>query len=78
MFARMYTHHAWIDYQGPRDAKSMVDYFLSSQPSNVQFVKWNEKDVKSKKSITLDNFLQTKVCKRESVCADERYQALTW
>ncbi|CEP12011.1 hypothetical protein [Parasitella parasitica] len=48
------------DYQGPRDAKSMVDYFLSSQPSNVQFVKWNEKDVKSKKSITLDNFLQTK------------------
>ncbi|KAL9541070.1 hypothetical protein PS6_010476 [Mucor atramentarius] len=48
------------DYQGPRDAKSMVDYFLSSQPSNVQFVKWNAKDVKSKKSITLDNFLQTK------------------
>ncbi|KAI8642221.1 hypothetical protein BD408DRAFT_367073 [Parasitella parasitica] len=48
------------DYQGPRDAKSMVDYFLSSQPSNVQFVKWNEKDVKSKKSITLNNFLQTK------------------
>ncbi|GAN02072.1 thioredoxin domain containing protein [Mucor ambiguus] len=48
------------DYQGPRDAKSMVDYFLSSQPSNVQFIKWNEKDVKSKKSITLDNFLQTK------------------
>ncbi|KAG1080510.1 hypothetical protein G6F42_023324 [Rhizopus arrhizus] len=38
----------------------MVDYFLSSQPSNVQFVKWNAKDVKSKKSITLDNFLQTK------------------
>lgn len=50
-----------IDYQGPRDAKSMVDFFLSSQPSNVQFVKWNEKDVKSKKSITWDNFLQTKV-----------------
>ncbi|KAK4512730.1 uncharacterized protein ATC70_003436 [Mucor velutinosus] len=48
------------DYQGPRDAKSMVDYFLSSQPSNVQFVKWNERDVKSKKSITLENFLQTK------------------
>lgn len=48
----------------------MVDYFLSSQPSNVQFVKWNAKDVKSKKSITLDNFLQTKV--RDNV----RWQAL--
>ncbi|CAO3625508.1 unnamed protein product [Mucor hiemalis] len=48
------------DYQGPRDAKSIVDYLLSYQPSNVQFVKWNEKDVKSKKSISLDNFLATK------------------
>ncbi|PHZ07997.1 thioredoxin-domain-containing protein [Rhizopus microsporus ATCC 52813] len=47
------------DYQGPRDAKSIVDYLLSNQPSNVLFVKWNEKDVKSKKSITLDNFLST-------------------
>lgn len=50
-----------LDYQGPRDAKSIVDYLLSNQPSNVLFVKWNEKDVKSKKSITLDNFLSTQV-----------------
>ncbi|KAI7906435.1 uncharacterized protein BX663DRAFT_427969 [Cokeromyces recurvatus] len=48
------------DYQGPRDAKSIVDFLLSYQPSNVLFVKWNEKDVKSKKSISLDSFLQTK------------------
>ncbi|KAG0741012.1 hypothetical protein G6F62_006851 [Rhizopus arrhizus] len=47
------------DYQGPRDAKSIVDYLLSNQPSNVLFVKWNEKDVKSKKSISLDQFLST-------------------
>lgn len=50
-----------LDYQGPRDAKSIVDHLLSYQPSNVQFIKWNEKDVKSKKSISLDNFLATKV-----------------
>lgn len=49
------------DYQGPRDAKSIVDSLLSSQPSNVQFVKWNEKDVKSKKSISLENFLALEV-----------------
>ncbi|KAI8331820.1 hypothetical protein EDC96DRAFT_548709 [Choanephora cucurbitarum] len=48
------------DYQGPRDAKSIVDHLLSYQPSQVLFVKWNEKDVKSKKSISLDNFLNTK------------------
>lgn len=51
------------DYNGPRDAKSIVDYLLSSQPSNVQFVKWNEKDVKSKKSISLQDFLSLKVKK---------------
>lgn len=34
-----------------------MDYLLSSQPSDVQFVKWNEKDVKSKKSISLQKFL---------------------
>ncbi|GAA5813602.1 hypothetical protein MFLAVUS_007085 [Mucor flavus] len=45
------------DYQGPRDAKNIVDYLLSSQPSNVRFVKWNQGDVKSKKSISLEDFL---------------------
>ncbi|KAI8884984.1 thioredoxin-domain-containing protein [Backusella circina FSU 941] len=48
------------DYQGPRDAKSMVDYLLGMQPSDVKFIKWNERDVKSKKSISYDDFLATK------------------
>ncbi|KAI8977179.1 hypothetical protein BDF20DRAFT_873406 [Mycotypha africana] len=48
------------DYQGPRDARSIVDHLLSYQPSQVLFVKWNEKDVKSKKAITLEKFFETK------------------
>lgn len=63
----MYLKVFSSDYQGPRDAKSIVDYLLSNQPSNVLFVKWNEKDVKSKKSITLDNFLSTQVKKQKSL-----------
>jgi protein disulfide-isomerase A6 len=39
----------------------MVDYFLGMQPSNVKFIKWNERDVKSKKSISFEDFLATKV-----------------
>ncbi|KAI8579575.1 hypothetical protein K450DRAFT_241645 [Umbelopsis ramanniana AG] len=45
------------DYQGPREAKPIVDYLLSVQPSNVRFVKGDAADVKSKKSIALDDFL---------------------
>ncbi|KAG0166587.1 protein disulfide isomerase (PDI) protein [Apophysomyces sp. BC1034] len=48
------------DYQGPRDAKSMVDYFLSMQPSNVRFVKGDSSKAKSKKSIVIEDFLATK------------------
>jgi hypothetical protein len=53
-----------VDYQGPREAKPIVDYLLSNQPSNVRFVKGDPSEVKSKKSITLDDFLGTDVSKR--------------
>ncbi|KAI8978532.1 thioredoxin-like protein [Pilobolus umbonatus] len=48
------------DYQGPREAKSLVDYLLSLQPSEVRYLKKDSKDVKSKKSMTLDQFYQFK------------------
>ncbi|CAM0136133.1 hypothetical protein VKS41_005474 [Umbelopsis sp. WA50703] len=47
------------DYQGPREAKPIVDHLLAIQPSNVRFVKGDASQVKSKKSISLDNFLET-------------------
>jgi hypothetical protein len=53
-----------VDYQGPREAKPIVDYLLSNQPSNVRFVNGDPSEVKSKKSITLDDFLGTDVSKR--------------
>ncbi|ORZ03680.1 hypothetical protein BCR43DRAFT_483775 [Syncephalastrum racemosum] len=46
------------DYQGPRDAKAIVDHLLSLQPSNVRYVKADPSKVKSKKSISFDDFLQ--------------------
>jgi hypothetical protein len=55
----------YVDYQGPREAKPIVDYLLSVQPSNVRFVKGDAADVKSKKSIALDDFLETDVRVRQ-------------
>lgn len=49
------------DYQGARDAKSIVDHLLSLQPSNVRYVKADPAKVKSKKSIAFDDFLQIEV-----------------
>ncbi|KAI7863783.1 hypothetical protein BDF14DRAFT_1841102 [Spinellus fusiger] len=45
------------DYQGPREAKPLVDHLLSVQPSNVRFVKDDASSVKSQKSISIDDFL---------------------
>ncbi|CAO3625800.1 unnamed protein product [Cunninghamella blakesleeana] len=47
------------DYQGPREAKPIVDHLLSLQPSNVRLIKSDPAKVKSKISITLDDFLNT-------------------
>ncbi|KAF7722282.1 protein disulfide isomerase (PDI) protein [Apophysomyces ossiformis] len=56
----MLIHYRGEDYQGPRDAKSIVDYLLSTQPSNVRFVKADSSKAKSKKSSGIDDFLATK------------------
>ncbi|KAI8373215.1 uncharacterized protein BYT42DRAFT_62213 [Radiomyces spectabilis] len=45
------------DYQGPRDAKAIVDHLLSIQPSNVRFIKQDASKVKSQRSIHIDDFL---------------------
>ncbi|KAI9025105.1 hypothetical protein CLU79DRAFT_746284 [Phycomyces nitens] len=47
------------DYQGPREAKPLVDHLLSILPSEVRFVKDNAEKVKSQKSISIDDFLAT-------------------
>ncbi|KAI9304224.1 hypothetical protein BJ944DRAFT_240754 [Cunninghamella echinulata] len=47
------------DYQGPREAKPIVDHLLSLQPSNVRLIKGDAAKVKSKISISLDDFLGT-------------------
>ncbi|ORZ10554.1 hypothetical protein BCR42DRAFT_494567 [Absidia repens] len=48
------------DYQGPREARPLVDHLLSMQPSNVRLIKGDASKVKSKASIFLDDFLETK------------------
>ncbi|KAL0088345.1 hypothetical protein J3Q64DRAFT_1725209 [Phycomyces blakesleeanus] len=45
------------DYQGPREAKPLVDHLLSVLPSEVRFVKDNAEKVKSQKSISIEDFL---------------------
>ncbi|CAO3580656.1 unnamed protein product [Absidia cylindrospora] len=47
------------DYQGPREARPLVDHLLSMQPSNVRLIKGDASKVKSKASIFLDDFLET-------------------
>ncbi|SAM02688.1 hypothetical protein [Absidia glauca] len=47
------------DYQGPREAKPLVDHLLSQQPSNVRLIKGDPAKVKSKASISIDDFLET-------------------
>ncbi|KAI8081652.1 uncharacterized protein BX664DRAFT_340929 [Halteromyces radiatus] len=47
------------DYQGPREAKPIVDHLLSLQPSQVRLIKGDPNKVKSKASISLDDFLAT-------------------
>lgn len=52
------------DYPGQRDARSIVDFMLFQQPSNVRFIKAKSGSAKSKKSMTLDEFYAVKViCK---------------
>ncbi|KAI8342571.1 hypothetical protein BC941DRAFT_413150 [Chlamydoabsidia padenii] len=46
------------DYQGPREAKPLVDYLLSQQPSNVRLIKGDPAKVKSKASISIDDFME--------------------
>ncbi|KAI8340019.1 hypothetical protein BC941DRAFT_511404 [Chlamydoabsidia padenii] len=46
------------EYQGPRDAKSLKDYLLNQLPSKVRTIKGDASKVKSKKSISLDAFLE--------------------
>ncbi|OZJ06000.1 hypothetical protein BZG36_01150 [Bifiguratus adelaidae] len=47
--------------QGPREAKPIVDHLLSMMPSKVQFVKTEVKPGASKRVVSLDDFLGTKV-----------------
>ncbi|ORX50935.1 thioredoxin-domain-containing protein [Hesseltinella vesiculosa] len=47
------------EYQGPRDAKNIVDYMLSMQPTNIRLIKGDPSRVKSKASMTIDDFLGT-------------------
>ena len=49
------------DYPGARDAKSIVDYLLALQPSEVRFIKGDPSKVKSKKSMSVDTFFETDV-----------------
>ncbi|KAI7850118.1 hypothetical protein BDC45DRAFT_519048 [Circinella umbellata] len=47
------------DYPGARDAKSIVDYLLALQPSEVRFIKGDPSKVKSKKSMSIETFFET-------------------
>ncbi|KAI9491047.1 hypothetical protein BDB00DRAFT_834980 [Zychaea mexicana] len=47
------------DYPGARDAKSIVDYLLAWQPSDVRFIKSDASKAKSKKSMSIDDFFST-------------------
>ena len=49
------------DYQGPREAKSIVDHLLGMMPSNVRFVKSEVKTGASKKVVAFDDFLNSEV-----------------
>ncbi|KAI9323354.1 thioredoxin-like protein [Dichotomocladium elegans] len=47
------------DYPGGRDARSIVDYMLAWQPSEVRFVKSDASKAKSQKSVSVDEFYAT-------------------
>ncbi|KAJ8654702.1 protein disulfide-isomerase domain [Lichtheimia ornata] len=47
------------DYPGARDARSIIDYMLAWQPSQVRFIKADSSKAKSKKSMTMDDFFAT-------------------
>ncbi|KAI9267972.1 hypothetical protein BDA99DRAFT_504531 [Phascolomyces articulosus] len=47
------------DYPGARDARSIVDYLLAWQPSEVRFIKADPSKAKSKKSMSIDSFFET-------------------
>lgn len=52
-----------LDYPGARDARSIIDYLLAWQPSQVRFIKADPSKAKSKKSMTMDDFFATEVQK---------------
>lgn len=58
-----------LDYPGARDARSIIDYMLAWQPSQVRFIKADSSKAKSKKSMTMDDFFATEV---KSIIWDNR------